>query len=71
MKNLHYGLEINYNHIPKKTVLLPSEAKIVRLDIKKEGTKIGCRAIEIILDVLIIIVVLSEPLLDLIVLCIL
>ena len=34
-------IEINYNHIPKQSVLLPSEAKIVRLNIKKVGTKIG------------------------------
>lgn len=34
-------LEINYNHIPKQSVLLNSVAKIVRLNIKKEGNKIG------------------------------
>ena len=34
-------IEINYNHIPKQSVLLASEAKIVRLDIKKEGKLIG------------------------------
>jgi LmbE family N-acetylglucosaminyl deacetylase len=34
-------VEINYNHIPKQTVLLNSEAKIVRLNIKKVGDKIG------------------------------
>ncbi len=34
-------VEINYNHIPKQNVLLNSEAKIVRLDIKKVGEKIG------------------------------
>jgi len=33
--------EINYNHIPKQSVLLNSEAKIVRLNIKKEGDYIG------------------------------
>jgi LmbE family N-acetylglucosaminyl deacetylase len=33
--------EINYSHIPKQLVLLPSEAKIVRLNIKKEGQLIG------------------------------
>ncbi|WP_298778289.1 PIG-L family deacetylase [uncultured Polaribacter sp.] len=34
-------VEINYNHIPKQSVLLNSEAKIVRLDIKKSGNYIG------------------------------
>ena len=34
-------IEINYNHIPKQTVLLNSEAKIVRLNIKKSGNNIG------------------------------
>ncbi|CAM1365217.1 N-acetylglucosaminyl deacetylase, LmbE family [Tenacibaculum sediminilitoris] len=34
-------IEINYNHIPKQSVLLTSQAKIVRLNIKKNGTKIG------------------------------
>ncbi|WP_041383875.1 PIG-L family deacetylase [Polaribacter sp. MED152] len=34
-------IEINYNHIPKQTVLKNSEAKIVRLNIKKKGTNIG------------------------------
>lgn len=34
-------VEINYNHIPKQSVLLPSEAKVVRLNIKKEGKEIG------------------------------
>lgn len=34
-------VEINYNHIPKQTVLLNSEAKIVRLNIKKVGNSIG------------------------------
>lgn len=33
--------EINYNHIPKQSVLLPSEAKIVRLNIEKAGENIG------------------------------
>lgn len=32
---------IDYNHIPYQTVLLPSESKIVRLDIKKRGEKIA------------------------------
>ena len=34
-------VEINYNHIPKQTVLLESEAKVVRLDIQKNGDYIG------------------------------
>ena len=34
-------IEINYSHIPKQTVLKNSEAKIVRLNIKKKGNKIG------------------------------
>ncbi|WP_439127986.1 PIG-L family deacetylase, partial [Polaribacter sp.] len=34
-------VEINYNHIPKQSVLLDSEAKIVRLNIQKVGDKIG------------------------------
>ncbi|WP_299672247.1 PIG-L family deacetylase [uncultured Polaribacter sp.] len=34
-------VEINYNHIPKQSILLNSEAKIVRLNIKKVGDKIG------------------------------
>ena len=34
-------IEINYNHIPKQSVLSNSEAKIVRLNIKKIGNKIG------------------------------
>ena len=34
-------IEINYNHIPKQTVLKNSEAKIVRLNIKKKGNNIG------------------------------
>ena len=34
-------VEINYNHIPKQSVLLNSEAKVVRLNIKTKGTKIG------------------------------
>lgn len=34
-------IEINYNHIPKQSVLLNSEAKIVRLDIQKSGNYIG------------------------------
>ncbi len=34
-------IEINYNHIPKQIVLQNSEAKVVRLNIKKEGNLIG------------------------------
>jgi LmbE family N-acetylglucosaminyl deacetylase len=34
-------VEIKYNHIPKQAVLLNSEAKIVRLNIKIVGNKIG------------------------------
>ncbi|GAA4952995.1 hypothetical protein GCM10023314_28180 [Algibacter agarivorans] len=34
-------IEIDYAHIPFQTVLLPSESKIVRLDIKKKGENIG------------------------------
>lgn len=34
-------VEIDYNHIPYQTVYLPSESKIVRLDIEKRGNNIG------------------------------
>jgi LmbE family N-acetylglucosaminyl deacetylase len=34
-------VEIDYSHIPFQTVLLPSESKIVRLDIQKSGENIG------------------------------
>ncbi|MEM6517434.1 MAG: PIG-L family deacetylase, partial [Bacteroidota bacterium] len=34
-------VEIDYDHIPFQTVLLPSESKIVRLDIEKRGESIG------------------------------
>ena len=34
-------VEIDYEHIPFQTVLLPSESKIVRLDIKKRGENIA------------------------------
>jgi len=34
-------IEINYSHIPFQTVLLPSESKIVRLNIQKRGENIG------------------------------
>ena len=34
-------IEIDYDHIPYQTVLLPNKSKIVRLDIKKRGENIG------------------------------
>lgn len=34
-------IEIDYDHIPYQTVLLPSVSKVVRLDIKKRGQNIG------------------------------
>ncbi|KJD36174.1 LmbE family protein [Tamlana sedimentorum] len=34
-------IEINYDHIPNQTVLLPSKSKVVRLDIKKRGENIA------------------------------
>jgi hypothetical protein len=34
-------VEINYDHIPKQSVLLPTEAKVVRLNIQKSGNQIG------------------------------
>ncbi len=34
-------IEINYNHIPKQTILVNSEAKVVRLNIQKKGNNIG------------------------------
>ncbi|NJB35453.1 PIG-L family deacetylase [Croceivirga sp. JEA036] len=34
-------VEIEYDHIPKQSVLLPSEAKVARLNIKKAGENIG------------------------------
>lgn len=34
-------VQIDYNHIPLQTLFLPSQAKVVRLDIKKEGNSIG------------------------------
>ena len=34
-------IEIEYDHIPFQTVLLPSESKVVRLDIKKRGDNIA------------------------------
>lgn len=32
---------IQYDHIPKQSILMPSEASVVRLDIKREGQNIG------------------------------
>lgn len=37
----HEMFTIPYQHIPKQSVLLPSEAKVVRLDIQKAGQHIG------------------------------
>ncbi|WP_428743059.1 PIG-L family deacetylase [Tenacibaculum sp.] len=34
-------VEINYDHIPKQSVLLTSQAKVVRLNIEKNGRQIG------------------------------
>jgi len=34
-------VQIDYNHIPLQTLFLPAQAKVIRLDIKKEGNKIG------------------------------
>ncbi|RED48230.1 PIG-L family deacetylase [Seonamhaeicola aphaedonensis] len=34
-------IEIKYDHIPFQTVILPSESKVVRLDIKKRGENIA------------------------------
>ena len=34
-------ITIDYNHIPFQSVLLPSEVKIVRLDIEKKGQNVG------------------------------
>ncbi len=34
-------VEITYDHIPKQSILLPSSAKVVRMDIKKVGEYIG------------------------------
>lgn len=34
-------ITIDYDHIPYQTVVLPSETKVVRLDIKKKGQNIG------------------------------
>lgn len=34
-------VEINYDHVPKQSILLPSETKVVRLNIQKSGNNIG------------------------------
>jgi LmbE family N-acetylglucosaminyl deacetylase len=34
-------VEIDYSHIPFQTILLPSQSKIVRLDIQRKGENIG------------------------------
>lgn len=34
-------VEINYDHIPKQSVLLPGESKVVRLNLVKKGHSIG------------------------------
>ncbi|MEK6153586.1 PIG-L family deacetylase [Flavobacteriaceae bacterium 3-367] len=34
-------VEINYDHVPKQSILLPSETKVVRLNIQKSGEHIG------------------------------
>ncbi|WP_136465364.1 PIG-L family deacetylase [Flagellimonas onchidii] len=34
-------VEITYDHIPKQSILLPSEAKVVRMNIQKSGEHIG------------------------------
>ncbi|PWL39104.1 LmbE family protein [Flagellimonas aquimarina] len=34
-------VEIGYQHIPKQSILLPSEAKVVRMNIQKTGEHIG------------------------------
>ncbi len=34
-------VEINYDHVPKQSILLPAKAKVVRLNIKKKGENIG------------------------------
>ena len=34
-------IEVDYNHIPYQTILMPSESRIVRLDIQKKGENIG------------------------------
>ena len=37
----HELVEIHYDHIPKQAVLLPSKARVVRLNIQKAGDNIG------------------------------
>lgn len=44
VNGVNYGkelVEINYEHIPKQSILLNSEAKVVRLNIQKGGNFIG------------------------------
>ncbi len=44
VNGINYGkelVEINYEHIPKQSILLNSEAKVVRLNIQKGGNFIG------------------------------
>jgi len=38
---LNQLVEIDYNHIPFQSIIMPSEAKVVRLDIQKKGQVIG------------------------------
>ncbi len=37
----HKLVEINYNHIPFQSIIMPSESKVVRLDIQIKGKMIG------------------------------
>ena len=37
----HELVEIDYNHIPFQSIIMPSEAKVVRLNIQKKGQLIG------------------------------
>jgi len=34
-------IEINYDHVPKQSILLSAKTKVVRLNIKKNGENIG------------------------------
>ena len=41
-ETLNYELtEVNYSHIPKQSIIMPSKAKLVRLDIQTAGNNIG------------------------------
>lgn len=41
-KNYRMGaVELNYEHVPRQTILKPATAKIVRIDLKKAGDKVG------------------------------